>query len=75
LAHWVRLEQGRIADWRAVAPTEWNFHPQGALAQALTGLPAGPELKAAAERLVCALDPCVPWRVEITQREGAASHA
>ena len=75
LAHWVRLEQGRIADWRAVAPTEWNFHPQGALAQALTGLPAGPQLKAAAERLVCALDPCVPWRVEITQQEGSASHA
>lgn len=75
LAHWVRLERGRIADWRAVAPTEWNFHPQGALAQALTGLPVGPQLKAAAERLVCALDPCVPWRVEITQQEGSASHA
>jgi hypothetical protein len=33
LVHWARLdERGDIADYRVLAPTEWNFHPQGAAA-------------------------------------------
>ena len=38
LVHWVRLEDSpsgpRVADCRVLAPTEWNFHPRGVLAQA-----------------------------------------
>lgn len=67
LAHWVRIVGGRVVDWRAVAPTEWNFHPDGPLARALIGMTAAADLTMQAERLVCALDPCVPWRVEVIE--------
>jgi Ni,Fe-hydrogenase I large subunit len=54
--------------YRIVAPTEWNFHPQGALATALVGAPAGDAAAArlAALRLVNSLDPCVNCSVEVT---------
>jgi hypothetical protein len=60
LLHWVQLQgQGpdaRVLGCRVLAPTEWNFHPQGGLAQWLArpGLAAS-EVAAA----VAALDPCV----------------
>ncbi|TPQ52963.1 hypothetical protein C2U72_00495 [Prosthecomicrobium hirschii] len=31
---------GRIREARVLAPTEWNFHPQGPVARMLVGLPA-----------------------------------
>jgi hypothetical protein len=67
LIHRVRIAEGRVADYRIVAPTEWNFHPQGALAQGLAGMTAENEvaLKRQARLAVQALDPCVPCRVEI----------
>jgi hypothetical protein len=66
LIHKARLDQGRIGDYRIVAPTEWNFHPQGALAAALSGNPAV-DLDAAkrhAARCVNSLDPCVAFSIE-----------
>jgi hypothetical protein len=67
LMHWVRLEEearqpdtARAAIYRVLAPTEWNFHPLGALGDAL----AAGRLDAAAARLAAlALDPCVSLRV------------
>jgi hypothetical protein len=75
LLHAVQLEAGtalrdaaRVADYRVLAPTEWNFHPQGTLAQALR---AG-QLDAAQARLATlALDPCVGFDL-IDEREGCA---
>lgn len=67
LVHRARLERDRVAGYRIVAPTEWNFHPDGALARGLRG--ARFAEAAAAERgahlLVQALDPCVKARVEV----------
>ena len=66
LIHQVRLAQDRVHTYRIVAPTEWNFHPDGALASALSGSPAR-DLAAARSRttrLVHSLDPCVACRVE-----------
>ena len=41
LLHRAELDgQGRVADYRIVAPTEWNFHPAGPCVEALTGKPA-----------------------------------
>lgn len=70
LLHWVRLEEGptardpdtaRVAVYRVVAPTEWNFHPDGALAQAL----AVPGVTPSAARLAAAtLDPCLAIDVD-----------
>lgn len=70
LAVWVRLENGRIADWRSVTPTDWNFHPRGPVYKALIGRPADPYLKARAEQLAAALDPRMPWRVEVAHAAG-----
>jgi hypothetical protein len=62
LLHWVQLDpQGRVEDYRVLAPTEWNFHPDGALAQALAALPAHDT--AAAWCLAAAFDPCVDCTV------------
>jgi hypothetical protein len=60
--HWVRLDaQGAVADYRVLAPTEWNFHPAGALAQALARL--DPQDADAARTLAAAYDPCVACAV------------
>lgn len=62
LLHWVQLdEQGQVADYRVVAPTEWNFHRDGALAQALRALP--PDDHASAWLLGTAYDACVACQV------------
>ncbi|TAN51219.1 MAG: hypothetical protein EPN26_09305 [Rhodospirillales bacterium] len=67
LVHWVRIEDGRIADYRMLAPTEWNFHPDGAFAQGLRGLKAASHDAARylARLQAFALDPCVSLAVEV----------
>lgn len=67
LLHRVRLEEGRVAAYTIVAPTAWNFHWQGAFAHAVGHLadPREPSLREQVRRWVLALDPCVPWRLEI----------
>lgn len=65
LFHLARLEDGAIADYRILAPTEWNFHPAGPLRQALAGLPEEAGLPARARSLARALDPCVAFDVEV----------
>ncbi|NMG65209.1 hypothetical protein GPA19_09645 [Azoarcus indigens] len=66
LLHGVRLDgEGRIADYRVCAPTEWNFHPAGSFASEGSGWPA-PDSGIAQKRLnalALALDPCVAYRV------------
>lgn len=67
LLHRVRLEDERVAEYTLVAPTEWNFHSRGAFASLLLGAPAtdAETLRRQAAALVLALDPCVPYRIEI----------
>ena len=58
LLHWVKVDAaGAVQDYRVLAPTEWNFHPQGALAQAVAALPA--DAVTTARTLAAAYDPCV----------------
>jgi len=66
LVHRVRFDGPRAERYDIVAPTEWNFHPRGALAVALQDAPAGDllALRARATRLVNSLDPCVGCRIE-----------
>lgn len=68
LAHWLRLDgDGRLADARMVAPTDWNFAADGPLARGL----AGAEVRASddavdrARLLVAMLDPCVACGIEV----------
>jgi hypothetical protein len=67
LIHGVKLENGLVADVRYVAPTEWNFHPEGLLAKALEGLPAADEteLRRRVGLFLHAIDPCVDFRLEL----------
>jgi hypothetical protein len=67
LLHWVRLSDAaagadvaRVQSFRVLAPTEWNFHPQGSLADALRdGALAGSHAVLAA----AALDPCIRYEL------------
>ena len=70
LVHRVALAGESIAAYRIVAPTEWNFHPEGAFARGARNLAAVDDeaLEARVRRLVASLDPCVGVRYE-------ASHA
>lgn len=65
LAHRVELEGGRVKRYQILAPTEWNFHPDGPLARGLRGSPATPDLQRRATLLACALDPCVACAVSV----------
>ncbi len=67
LLHRVRLADGRVADYDIVAPTEWNFHPEGALSRGLDGIAADdePALLRRVRIVVQALDPCVACHVEV----------
>lgn len=69
LLHVVHLADGVVADYRIVAPTEWNFHPAGALAEALAPLVGqeSADTAVARARLLCqSLDPCVAFGVEVS---------
>ncbi len=68
LIHVARLKDGKVADYRIVAPTEWNFHPAGPLAQALAGLETGAGLESAARLVSQSLDPCVAYAVELSEQ-------
>jgi len=67
LVHRVRLDGDAIADYRIVAPTEWNFHPRGAFARGALAIEADgeAELERRTRRLAASLDPCVALRLEI----------
>jgi coenzyme F420-reducing hydrogenase alpha subunit len=62
----VELERGRIARYRILAPTEWNFHPQGVVAESLGALQGNSnEIEQQARMLVDAIDPCVGYDLEV----------
>ncbi len=67
LLHHARVRDECVIDYRIVAPTEWNFHPAGALVRGLEDLAFDDEslLLRAARLAVHALDPCVACRVEV----------
>jgi len=56
----------QIDQYRIIAPTEWNFHPQGTLVSMLEGVRV-PEDKAAdlVGKLILSVDPCVAYEVEV----------
>lgn len=64
LVHRLDIADGILTGFQSLAPTEWNFHPQGALARGLIGAPAE-NAPTQAEWLAGALDPCVACTVEV----------
>jgi coenzyme F420-reducing hydrogenase alpha subunit len=70
LYHACRLDgDGRIADYRIVAPTEWNFHPDGPFARLVAGarIGRGEVAKRRVERLAFVFDPCIKAEAEILE--------
>jgi hypothetical protein len=78
LVHWLCLDgHGRIARYRVLAPTEWNFHPQGGAARLLAshigaawarvsaggGAPSAFDV-AQVRAIAAAYDPCVELHIE-----------
>jgi len=63
LVHWVQVdERGAVVDYRVLAPTEWNFHPQSTLAYALSELRT--DDARSAQCLVAAFDACVECTID-----------
>lgn len=68
LAYWLRLDgDGRLADARMVAPTDWNFAADGPLARGLAGAVVHDRDDAVerARLLVAMLDPCIACGIEV----------
>ena len=67
LLHRARVRDECVVDYQIVAPTEWNFHPEGALVRGLEGIESDDEreLLLSARLAVHALDPCVGFRFEV----------
>lgn len=63
LLHRVKLREAgaTVAEYRVVAPTEWNFHPQGLAAQMIMQARDARDASIAA----AAFDPCVAFEVEM----------
>lgn len=63
LIHHVSIEQSQIKKYQILAPTEWNFHPQGVVTQSLIGLQGDTEqINTQADLLINAIDPCVGYK-------------
>ncbi|HCP81187.1 MAG TPA: HupV protein [Octadecabacter sp.] len=67
LGHWLRIEDGKIANYQIIAPTTWNFSPRdgggqaGPLEQALVGaeVRAGESDPVLVQHIVRSFDPCM----------------
>lgn len=67
LLHQAEVSDGRVRRYRIIAPTEWNFHPAGALTRGLVDRTVidSAAAKREAGLLVQALDPCVACTIEV----------
>ncbi len=67
LGHWLKIEQGCLANYQIIAPTTWNFSPRdthgnrGALELALRGAPVreGETDPVSVQHIVRSFDPCM----------------
>jgi len=82
LVHQVEIEgsggDARMGDCRVLAPTEWNFHPQGEVAQRVAAMDASRPAEDTERRvrlLMAAFDPCVPFELRYPVPSGEMPHA
>ena len=62
LIHRVELEGEQILGYQILAPTEWNFHPRGVVAQSLAQLEGSRGVvRQQAELIINSIDPCVGY--------------
>lgn len=67
LAHLITLKQGRIADYRILPPTRWNFAHNGVATRALGQIVKvySRDIEPLCEMTINAIDPCVSHKVRI----------
>ena len=67
LSHFIQLNNNTIKQLNILAPTEWNFHPQGVAVKSLENLQANDviSLEQQAHCLINAIDPCVGYVLAI----------
>jgi uptake hydrogenase large subunit len=68
LTHVVATRENVVRRYWILAPTEWNFHPEGPFARGLEGVEARDraDLETKIRLHALALDPCVGYQVDIT---------
>lgn len=70
LLHRVELQGNYIKRYQILAPTEWNFHPQGVVALALASLKGSrDQIVQQAKLLIEIIDPCVGYRLHTQEME------
>ncbi len=71
LCHRVVAAAGRVTDYKVLAPTEWNFHPEGPLTHGLLGArvaeTGAPPVRRAVALLATTLDPCVGFELAVAE--------
>ena len=67
LMHGALIEGDVIKDYRILAPTEWNFHPKGALANSISNIRGTDAcyVKMMAGFLISSIDPCTATKLEV----------
>jgi len=77
LGHWIRIENGQIANYQAVVPSTWNAGPRDAAGQmgpyeaALVGTPIADENKPVEIlRTIHSFDPCLACAVHVMDGKG-----
>lgn len=68
LIHLSEIHDDKITDYRILAPTEWNFHPQGTVFKCLSAIQSSSteERKTLADFLIHVIDPCVTYKLEVS---------
>jgi [NiFe] hydrogenase large subunit/hydrogenase large subunit len=76
LGHWIRIENGKIANYQCVVPSTWNGSPRDALGQrgpweqALIGTPVtDPAKPLEVLRTIHSFDPCMACAVHLVDAE------
>jgi hydrogenase large subunit len=77
LGHWIRIEDGVIANYQCVVPSTWNLSPRddhdqpGPVEQSLIGTPVRDEANPfEVVRIVRAFDPCLACAVHVVDARG-----
>jgi len=77
LGHWVRIQNGKVANYQAVVPSTWNAAPRdykerrGAYEESLIGLKVSdPNQPLEILRTVHSFDPCIACAVHIVDTKG-----
>lgn len=67
LVHAVEVKDTTIQNYRILAPTEWNFHENGPLAQALGNITSTTleQIRQIADIIIPSIDPCTQTKLEV----------